>query len=153
MSEPSPTPTLQCDGTSRRARKLRSVYSKQNSPSSICQVNSGSGLTAQNQRATEGAGSVSRRRGQEGSVYVRKSKTLPDAWWGRYVEAVESQSGTMRVQRNVRIGEARLYTKPLAKRALRDYVDKANNYQPLAVKRSEERRVGKECRSRWSPYH
>ena len=30
------------------------------------------------------------------------------------------------------------------------------NYQPnLAAKslRSEERRVGKECRSRWSPYH
>ena len=24
---------------------------------------------------------------------------------------------------------------------------------PLAFKRSEERRVGKECRSRWSPYH
>ena len=24
---------------------------------------------------------------------------------------------------------------------------------PLAPKRSEERRVGKECRSRWSPYH
>src|SRR2546429_677476 len=23
----------------------------------------------------------------------------------------------------------------------------------LALKRSEERRVGKECRSRWSPYH
>ena len=23
----------------------------------------------------------------------------------------------------------------------------------LGVKRSEERRVGKECRSRWSPYH
>ena len=23
----------------------------------------------------------------------------------------------------------------------------------LPVKRSEERRVGKECRSRWSPYH
>ena len=22
-----------------------------------------------------------------------------------------------------------------------------------AIKRSEERRVGKECRSRWSPYH
>src|SRR3712207_2642458 len=28
-------------------------------------------------------------------------------------------------------------------------VDKA----PLGMKRSEERRVGKECRSRWSPYH
>src|SRR3712207_9219275 len=24
---------------------------------------------------------------------------------------------------------------------------------PPAVRRSEERRVGKECRSRWSPYH
>ena len=23
----------------------------------------------------------------------------------------------------------------------------------LSMKRSEERRVGKECRSRWSPYH
>ena len=26
------------------------------------------------------------------------------------------------------------------------------NYMPYAM-RSEERRVGKECRSRWSPYH
>ena len=24
---------------------------------------------------------------------------------------------------------------------------------PLSTRRSEERRVGKECRSRWSPYH
>src|SRR2546430_17386191 len=26
-------------------------------------------------------------------------------------------------------------------------------YVPVSSKRSEERRVGKECRSRWSPYH
>ena len=26
-------------------------------------------------------------------------------------------------------------------------------WQALAANRSEERRVGKECRSRWSPYH
>ena len=26
-------------------------------------------------------------------------------------------------------------------------------YEPGLVLRSEERRVGKECRSRWSPYH
>ena len=34
------------------------------------------------------------------------------------------------------------------------YVDKTM-YLPLLEKqpRSEERRVGKECRSRWSPYH
>ena len=24
---------------------------------------------------------------------------------------------------------------------------------PMCIERSEERRVGKECRSRWSPYH
>ena len=28
-----------------------------------------------------------------------------------------------------------------------------NVVQGLVIKRSEERRVGKECRSRWSPYH
>src|ERR1051325_10519541 len=32
------------------------------------------------------------------------------------------------------------------------YTD-ALNYLELAINRSEERRVGKECRSRWSPYH
>src|SRR3712207_7193817 len=31
-----------------------------------------------------------------------------------------------------------------------EYVDLRRN---MTVKRSEERRVGKECRSRWSPYH
>ena len=28
-----------------------------------------------------------------------------------------------------------------------------NGYRWVEVERSEERRVGKECRSRWSPYH
>src|SRR2546423_11846186 len=28
-----------------------------------------------------------------------------------------------------------------------------NNQQAELIRRSEERRVGKECRSRWSPYH
>ena len=34
-------------------------------------------------------------------------------------------------------------------------VDYIEDYEPgeFAVGRSEERRVGKECRSRWSPYH
>ena len=34
---------------------------------------------------------------------------------------------------------------------LLDKEDKKLNYE--AGRRSEERRVGKECRSRWSPYH
>ena len=32
-------------------------------------------------------------------------------------------------------------------------VRKCSNFLLLPVARSEERRVGKECRSRWSPYH
>ena len=35
--------------------------------------------------------------------------------------------------------------------ALADYVDKRMMLR--LTERSEERRVGKECRSRWSPYH
>ena len=30
---------------------------------------------------------------------------------------------------------------------------KRSHYPKYKVNRSEERRVGKECRSRWSPYH
>ena len=33
-----------------------------------------------------------------------------------------------------------------------EYFEKADERAPSAL-RSEERRVGKECRSRWSPYH
>ena len=32
-------------------------------------------------------------------------------------------------------------------------VDNGWNADRIGVMRSEERRVGKECRSRWSPYH
>ena len=31
--------------------------------------------------------------------------------------------------------------------------DLFNRFKPPSLIRSEERRVGKECRSRWSPYH
>ncbi len=39
--------------------------------------------------------------------------------------------------------------------ASRKHIEKINQVieQALADARSEERRVGKECRSRWSPYH
>ena len=32
-------------------------------------------------------------------------------------------------------------------------MNNVRRYRPDVVTRSEERRVGKECRSRWSPYH
>ena len=34
-----------------------------------------------------------------------------------------------------------------------DIIEVTFGNRPIKVKRSEERRVGKECRSRWSPYH
>ena len=34
-----------------------------------------------------------------------------------------------------------------------DWDNPENNDFAIAAERSEERRVGKECRSRWSPYH
>ena len=35
----------------------------------------------------------------------------------------------------------------------KDIADIFNIADEVALDRSEERRVGKECRSRWSPYH
>ena len=34
-----------------------------------------------------------------------------------------------------------------------DMLDKGVFFDGSSIARSEERRVGKECRSRWSPYH
>ena len=36
---------------------------------------------------------------------------------------------------------------------IRKYVDEFFGEHKITDYRSEERRVGKECRSRWSPYH
>src|SRR5205807_4310379 len=42
---------------------------------------------------------------------------------------------------------------PLIFRAARPWRDLMLGYETILPFRSEERRVGKECRSRWSPYH
>ena len=117
-----------------RARELGPTVLVRSSPASHSEDSSDNVATAQNQRATEGAWSMARRRWQEGTVYLRRCRTLPDAYWGRYFETVETEAGTVRIQRNVRLGEARQFTKPLAKRALRELVDRANNYEPVALR-------------------
>src|SRR2546430_8858545 len=61
----------------------------------------------------------------DASLPSRHLKTLSDGDW------VSSR----------RDGTSRLYTLPL------------DDLDPPTKRRSEERRVGKECRSRWSPYH
>ena len=46
-----------------------------------------------------------------------------------------------------------LCTSDLSYSELWDNVRRAGYWFPAVILRSEERRVGKECRSRWSPYH
>ena len=46
-----------------------------------------------------------------------------------------------------------LYPFGRGRTTLRRQVDRRTALHQLRGKRSEERRVGKECRSRWSPYH
>src|SRR5256885_6418419 len=46
---------------------------------------------------------------------------------------------------------ARLHT--ILERTRKELSDLIYSSGPTAGQRSEERRVGKECRSRWSPYH
>src|SRR5256885_8291457 len=55
-----------------------------------------------------------------------------------------------------RLGAA-MVSANLARHLQETFADKPANWKPLVYcwrgGRSEERRVGKECRSRWSPYH
>ena len=44
-------------------------------------------------------------------------------------------------------------TKKDAQQWERDFLHKQSASMDMKFARSEERRVGKECRSRWSPYH
>src|SRR3712207_9053384 len=56
-----------------------------------------------------------------------------------------------------KIAEPRYEADPILARALDQlfilHADHEQNCSTTAMRRSEERRVGKECRSRWSPYH
>jgi len=49
--------------------------------------------------------------------------------------------------------EMRSESQPDSSQAVASPLDPTENEAPNFVARSEERRVGKECRSRWSPYH
>ena len=53
------------------------------------------------------------------------------------------------------IDEARKVWEPVLGKSGPDdeYIDESEKIKVARYWRSEERRVGKECRSRWSPYH
>ena len=101
-------------------------------------------------------------------VYVRSEKKLA-AWSTKPVRVTGVMESSFYVPMAKTMKEAVNYsdTVIICTRA-GDYEDVINELLPClrkgqcilflngcwgAVKRSEERRVGKECRSRWSPYH
>ena len=51
------------------------------------------------------------------------------------------------------IGDKGLFTAELETKLLSSEIQMAVHSMKDIAERSEERRVGKECRSRWSPYH
>ena len=76
------------------------------------------------------------------------TKTAPD-WLDDY--AVEEWDRIMPLVEDLKVKE-------LDRGLLATYCQTYSNYKNATLKlkeqgRSEERRVGKECRSRWSPYH
>ena len=77
-----------------------------------------------------------RRANGEGNIRKRKD----GRWEGRYTAGYDPESGK-RIIKNV-LGKTQAEVKEKLKAAISE-----------SQRRSEERRVGKECRSRWSPYH
>src|SRR3712207_9313450 len=71
----------------------------------------------------------------EGRVFVRSWNDKPTGWYRAFVE---EPRGSLTVGAE----EVAVRARGVRSERLR-----------RAVSRSEERRVGKECRSRWSPYH
>src|SRR2546427_4719988 len=65
-------------------------------------------------------------------------------------ELLGSQEGGLRVERGLAIRRVRAAIAPLVDH---EHLERRAVRERAVDPRSEERRVGKECRSRWSPYH
>src|SRR5260370_37932664 len=79
---------------------------------------------------------------------------------GLFLEAMEGPGGWYRYHALFAEAMRREASRRLGEEVLRAYALRASSWYeqeewlPEAIEaRSEERRVGKECRSRWSPYH
>src|SRR5712672_2151188 len=82
---------------------------------------------------------------------VRVRETLPDCIFDRAdaIELVDLTPDDL-IQR---LKDGKVYVPAQAERALDNYFSPGTLTALRELARSEERRVGKECRSRWSPYH
>ena len=84
------------------------------------------------------------------------AQELAGAGAGIAVLEVDADSAHLAAEELGRAGvEARAYPADVADRQQVDDTFEAvvRDFGRLDIVRSEERRVGKECRSRWSPYH
>ena len=85
---------------------------------------------------------------------VSRRKAMQDAIFGRMQEKYEAKNKPLSELVPDPSVDSELINKVFGEtgQMTPEMVDKLNKENPIPA-RSEERRVGKECRSRWSPYH
>ena len=97
-----------------------------------------------------------------GFVKIVKDTTLPDELRNTAFDTDVNNDVVFAIDgQNVEVDIDRMYSRPIPGSAMQfasayDGVGQgvgSNFYAFYRINRSEERRVGKECRSRWSPYH
>ena len=90
----------------------------------------------------------------EGTLKIRVTKEYEDSTVAKILDLVENSSARKATLENFITRFARYYTPIVTLRAVvMALIMPLALGIPWALLRSEERRVGKECRSRWSPYH
>ena len=120
-------------------KRILETYAKQNGFTNLCWYTDDGYSGANFQRPGFQAMLADIEAGKVGTVIVKDMSRLGRNYLqvGMYTEMLFPQKGVRFI-------------------AINDGVDSAqgdNDFAPLRNIRSEERRVGKECRSRWSPYH
>jgi len=92
------------------------------------------------------------------SIYVRRNGQFVDKATGEPMNTGKFKPVTPMIMRPLEAFKSPIDGRPINSRKEKQDDMKRHGcveYEPSLspVKRSEERRVGKECRSRWSPYH
>ena len=84
------------------------------------------------------------------NVYMRSAESTGG---DRYTAALFNKKDTLNLRLYKRIGKEVTTLGKIASIPLTNLPDAEAAWTVVVLTRSEERRVGKECRSRWSPYH
>src|SRR3712207_5141875 len=80
--------------------------------------------------------------------------TVTTGWWGDYTEDEALALHRAAFDAGITFFDtSNAYREGYGEEVLGKAIADVRDQVVIATKRSEERRVGKECRSRWSPYH